>query len=75
MQVVTSPQPGVHHRDSFATVRKDQITHIVKDQRRKSEESDNLYDFYIHFTSGYVLLVDGLLTKLDIEDVWEWLNT
>ena len=34
------------------TPRKEHITHLVKDAHRE----DDIYDFYVHFTSGHVLL-------------------
>lgn len=56
---------------SWAMVRKEHITHIVKDAHREG----NLYDFYIHFNSGDVLLVDGLEAQVTVQDLWTWLNT
>lgn len=64
-----TPQPGREH--SWVMVRKEHITHIVQDAYRK----DDLYDFYIHFDSGYVLLVDGLSAEMTVQDLWTWLNT
>lgn len=63
-----TPQPG--REPAWVMARKEHITHLVKDAHRE----DDIYDFYVHFTSGHVLLVDGLASKLTIQDLWTWLN-